>query len=45
MLSDEDFFTDSALTSNRLLTVDNHLAIPVEVNVRALVTSSDVIHA
>jgi heme/copper-type cytochrome/quinol oxidase subunit 2 len=40
--------TDDQLTkqnSNRLLEVDNKLYIPVETNVRLLITSSDVLHA
>jgi len=29
----------------RLLTVDNHLPLPTKVNIRALITSADVLHS
>jgi cytochrome c oxidase subunit 2 len=40
--------TDDQLTeqnSNRLLEVDNKLYVPVETNVRLLITSADVLHS
>jgi cytochrome c oxidase subunit 2 len=40
MVDDEDL-TDK---SKRLLEVDNQLYLPVETNIRVLVTSSDVLH-
>jgi len=43
LLADDEL--DTGLTSYRLLTVDNHLPLPVQVNVRAMVTSSDVLHS
>jgi heme/copper-type cytochrome/quinol oxidase subunit 2 len=43
LLSDDEL--SSGLTSYRLLTVDNHLFIPTEMDVRAIVTASDVLHS
>jgi cytochrome c oxidase subunit 2 len=45
LLADEDVLAGKGLTSHRLLTVDNHLFIPTLTNVRAMVTSADVIHS
>jgi heme/copper-type cytochrome/quinol oxidase subunit 2 len=45
MLSDDELTAGEGLTAFRLLTVDNHLFIPTEMNVRAMVTSSDVLHS
>lgn len=45
MLSDDELAAGEGLTSHRLLTVDNHLFVPTEMNVRAMVTSSDVLHS
>ena len=45
---DSYMLTDDRLTkqnSNRLLEVDNKLYLPVETNVRLLITSSDVLHS
>ncbi len=44
MLAEEDLdFKKKHHT--RLLTVDNHLPLPVKENIRVLVTSADVIHS
>jgi heme/copper-type cytochrome/quinol oxidase subunit 2 len=40
MVADEDLQD----TSKRLLEVDNKLYLPIEMNIRVLVTSSDVLH-
>jgi len=45
MLSDDEVAAGEGLSSYRLLTVDNHLFVPTEMNVRAMVTSSDVLHS
>ncbi len=45
MLSDEDILNKEGLTSLRLLTVDNHLFLPTEMQIRAIITSADVIHS
>ncbi len=45
MLSDDDILNKEGLTSIRLLTVDNHLFLPTEMQIRAIVTSADVIHS
>lgn len=44
-LSDDEILAGTGLSANRLLTVDNHLFIPTATNVRAMLTSSDVIHS
>jgi heme/copper-type cytochrome/quinol oxidase subunit 2 len=41
MLSDDQL---SKTNANRLLEVDNKLYLPVETNVRLLITSADVLH-
>lgn len=41
MLADEDLIEKS----NRLLEVDNMLYLPIETNIRVLITSADVLHA
>jgi heme/copper-type cytochrome/quinol oxidase subunit 2 len=45
MLADDEVLAGTGLSSERLLTVDNHLFIPTLTNVRAMVTSSDVLHS
>jgi hypothetical protein len=45
ILSDDDLLAGEGLSSNRLLTVDNHLFVPTEIHVRAIVTSADVLHS
>lgn len=45
MLSDDELYSKEAVSSHRLLTVDNHLFVPTQMNVRAMITSSDVIHS
>ena len=42
MLSDDQLTQDNSL---RLLEVDNKLYLPVETNVRILITSADVLHS
>jgi len=45
LMADDELAAGEGLTNHRLLTVDNHLFIPTEVNVRAVITSSDVLHS
>ncbi len=45
LLADDEVLAGNGLSSNRLLTVDNHLFIPTLTNVRAIVTSADVLHS
>lgn len=45
MLSDDELVAGEGLTAYRLLTVDNHLFLPTERHVRAMVTSADVLHS
>jgi heme/copper-type cytochrome/quinol oxidase subunit 2 len=45
LLSDEDRLSNQGLTSQRLLTVDNHLFLPARTPRRAMVTSADVLHS
>lgn len=45
MLADDEVLAGTGLSSERLLTVDNHLFIPTLTNVRAMITSSDVLHS
>ena len=45
LLGDDALLAGEGLTSYRLLTVDNHLFIPAEMHVRAMVTSADVLHS
>lgn len=45
LLGDDEILAGSGLSRLRLLTVDNHLILPVGVPVRALITSSDVLHS
>ncbi len=45
MLAEDEINVGEYLKSYRLLSVDNHLFIPTETNVRVLVTSSDVLHS
>jgi cytochrome c oxidase subunit 2 len=45
LLADDDVLAGKGLSSHRLLTVDNHLFIPTFTNVRAMITSADVIHS
>jgi cytochrome c oxidase subunit 2 len=45
MLSDDELAANEGLSSYRLLTVDNHLFVPTEMNVRAMVTAADVLHS
>ena len=45
LLSDEDRLSNQGLTSQRLLTVDNHLFLPARTPRRAIVTSADVLHS
>jgi cytochrome c oxidase subunit 2 len=45
LLADDELVAGEGLSSYRLLTVDNHLFIPTEMNVRAMVTSADVLHS
>jgi heme/copper-type cytochrome/quinol oxidase subunit 2 len=45
LLADDEVLAGNGLTSHRLLTVDNHLFIPTLTNVRAMITSSDVLHS
>lgn len=45
MLSDDELVAGQGLSAYRLLTVDNHLFIPTEMNVRAMVTAADVLHS
>lgn len=45
MLAQEEVNVADYLKAYRLLSVDNHLFIPTETNVRVLVTSSDVLHS
>ncbi len=45
LLADDELLAGKGLSSRRLLTVDNHLFIPTSTNVRAMVTSADVIHS
>jgi len=42
--SEADLIAGEGLTSLRLLTVDNHLFLPAKRQVRARVTSTDVLH-
>jgi len=43
MLSDEAIAQD--FTKKRLLDVDNKLYLPIETNIRLLITSADVLHS
>ena len=45
LLPEDELYSENALTHKRLLTVDNHLIIPTEVNTRVTVTSADVLHS
>lgn len=45
MLGDAEVQAKEGLTRFRLLTVDNHLFLPTNLHVRALVTSADVLHS
>jgi len=45
LLADDELAAGNGLSSQRLLTVDNHLFIPTLTNVRAMITSSDVLHS
>lgn len=45
LLADDELAAGNGLSSYRLLTVDNHLFIPTLTNVRAMITSSDVLHS
>ena len=45
LMSEEDINADQGLTSQRLLTVDNHLFLPARRPRRARVTSADVLHS
>lgn len=45
LLSDDELVAGKGLSAYRLLTVDNHLFIPTATNVRAMITSSDVLHS
>jgi len=44
LLPEDELSAGNGLTSYRLLTVDNHLFLPTKTNVRAMITSSDVLH-
>jgi heme/copper-type cytochrome/quinol oxidase subunit 2 len=44
MLSDDIIFED-VLRKKRLLEVDNRLYLPIETNIRILLTSTDVLHS
>jgi heme/copper-type cytochrome/quinol oxidase subunit 2 len=45
LLPEDELNSSNALTNLRLLTVDNHIMIPTEINTRLTVTSADVIHS
>jgi len=45
LIPEEELYSSNAITHLRLLTVDNHLIIPTEINTRLTVTSADVIHS
>jgi len=44
MRSESELIAGEGLTAFRLLTVDNHLFLPAKRQVRAMVTSTDVLH-
>jgi len=45
MIGDDDLYARKNLSHLRLLTVDNHLIVPTEINTRVTVTAADVLHS
>jgi len=45
ILAEAELASGEGLTNFRLLTVDNHLFLPTNIHIRAIVTSADVLHS